>query len=230
MGASPLRDSGGAGNSGAGQETLGIPGASPPALAVSREGDSPTLYAARKRGPTKGRAPGRVAGSTRASPTGRPNPAADAARELTRKWGVPWGLALKAVTAAARVAGGVGEVRRVVEALPGSPPPEDPVSCLVAHVRYAWRRQTDREEAIVVLRRCGVPAELAPALAEFALSRGLGPAAVHRLAPEAAALPPRDVIEALKCVPRELHGWDAWRWVRSAVRSRQTEPAPVFRF
>ena len=222
--ASPLRDSGGAGHSGGAQETPLQPAS--PRAGISPAGEGVPLPAdGGKRAPTKGRAPKRVAGTTQAS-SRRANPPAEAAQELASRWGIPKAVALRAVTAAARMVGGLERVHQVVVALPAGPAPQDPVSRLVAACRAEARRRADLEEAAQYLVAAGVAADVAEPLARWLLDRGLGPAAVRRLAPEAAALA-GDVREALERAPapRTLHGWDAWRWLRDVGTRRPTAAA-----
>jgi hypothetical protein len=233
FGASPLRGSGGAGHSGGAQGTSLQPATPRPGISPAGEGGSSIPADGNERAPAKGRAPKRVAGTTQAPPR-RPNPAADAARELARRWGIPGSAALRAVKAAARMAGGVDRVHQVVLAIPAGPAPQDPVSRLVAACRAEVRRRADLEEAMQYLVAAGLDVDVAEALAQWMLDRGLGPAAVRRLAPEAAALAAGNLREALERAPRTMHGWDAWRWLRDAVRPQRAAPAttsaPRFRF
>ena len=225
VGASPLRDSGGACCPGGAQGTQPQP-ATPVGGRPAEEGDPPTgpLTDGEKRGPAKGRARRDVAGPTQA-PARRTNPAADTARELAARWGIPRDQALRAVTAAAKVAGiGMEVVRHVVEHLPPGPAPEEPVSRLVAICRSWLRRRTDLEEAVATLERVGVSPEKSRALGEYLLSRGLGPGAVERLAAEARIALARcsidDLWSTLRGAPADVHGWDAWRWLAHALRAR----------
>jgi len=232
FGASPLRGSGGAGHSGGAQGTSLQPATPRAGISPAGEGVPSIPADGDRRAPTKGRAPSGVSRTTQASPRWA-NPAAETARELASRWGIPKAAALRAVTAAARMVGTVERVHQVVVALPAGPAPQDPVSRLVAACRAEARRRTDLEEAAQYLVAAGVAADVAEALAGWLLDRGLGPAAVRRLAPEAAALA-GDVREALERAPRTMHGWDAWRWLRDAVRPQRAAPAtvaaPRFRF
>jgi hypothetical protein len=123
--------------------------------------------------------------------------------------------------------GGADRVHQVVVAIPAGPAPQDPVSRLVAVCRAEARRRADLEEAAHYLVAAGVAADVAEALAGWLLDRGLGPAAVRRLAPEAAVLAAGDLREALGRAPQTqtMHGWDAWRWLRDAGTRRSTAAA-----
>jgi hypothetical protein len=228
-----LRDSGGAGHSGGAQVTSLQPATPRAGISPAGEGVPSIPADGDERAPTKGRAPKGVSRTTRASPM-RPNPAAETAKELAGRWGIPRAVALRAVTAAARMVGGADRVHQVVVALPAGPAPQDPVSRLVAVCRAEARRRADLEEAAQHLVAAGVAVDVAEALAQWLLDRGLGPAAVRRLAPEAAVLAAGDLREALERAPRTMHGWDAWRWLRDTVRPQQaasaTTSAPRFRF
>jgi len=123
--------------------------------------------------------------------------------------------------------GTVERVHQVVLALPAGAAPQDPVSRLVAACRAEARRRADLEEAMQYLVAAGVAADVAEALAGWLLDRGLGPAAVRHLAPEAAVLEAGNLREALERAPRTMRGWDAWRWLRDAWTRRSTAAAPT---